>query len=67
MAAIDHHAQDLGKILVQAQADLRQIRESLGEGGSTASQQRLQAVVEKAEADLQLKAEAVLNSISHSN
>lgn len=68
-----HHAADLGKILLQAQADLRQIRESIadskggggGAGSSSGVDAGLQRVVEKVETELRLKAEAVLNTVVH--
>ena len=65
--AEQHHAQDVGKILLQAQEDLRGIREQLAGDGAGAEWHRehLQQVVEKAEAELKLKAEAVLNTVVH--
>ena len=60
-----HHAQDVGRILLQAQADLRSIREKLSTDGGEAEWHRehLQQVVEKAESDLKLKAEAMLTTV----
>ena len=82
-AASQHHVKDVGKILLQAQSDLRGIRERLaaaaasgGGGGAPsglkgsasavdfAAGESLQQVVEKVEAELRLKAEAVLNSVT---
>ena len=65
-----HHVQDVGKILLQAQNDLRQIRESLAiAGGSSkdgvSAEVLLQQTVEKVETELRLKAEAVLNTVTH--
>ena len=68
-AADQHHMRDVGKILLAAQNDLRQIREALaGAGGGNVrlTAESLQSVVAKVEADLRLKAEAVLNTV-HSN
>jgi hypothetical protein len=71
-AASRHHVQDVGKILLQAQSDLRTIRETLnaagvsnggGQPSSGAASASLQQVVEKVEAELRLKAEAVLNTV----
>ena len=70
-ASAEHHARDLGKILLQAQSDLRKIREtiSVADGAGTAGKEAhftaesLQHIVEKVEADLRLKAEAVLNTV----
>ena len=64
---VPRHAQDVGQILVEAQAELRSIRDSLAEdGGRGPSADKLQAVVEKVEAELKLKAEAVLSTAQHS-
>ena len=70
VAASAHHVQDVGKILLQAQSDLRQIRETLSvasgsHSGAVAAESTLQAVVEKVETELRLKAEAVLNTVVH--
>ena len=48
-AASAHHVQDVGKILLQAQNDLRHIRETLGGVGSDDPKGALQQVVEKVE------------------
>jgi len=64
MVGVDHHARDLGKILVQAQSDLAQIRSSIAaEGGVVDS--RLLAVVERVEAEMRMKADAVLQTVVH--
>ena len=72
VAASQHHVKDVGKILLQAQSDLRSIRETLANAGGAgssadgakfASAESLQAVVEKVEMELRLKAEAVLNTV----
>ena len=66
--AADHHVQDVGKILLQAQSDLKKIRESLGGDGHSPEGQltagNLQHVVEKVETELRLKAEAVLKIVA---
>ena len=67
-----HHVQDVGKILLQAQNDLRQIRENLAVAGGSSKQgldaeALLQQTVEKVESELRLKAEAVLNTLVHGN
>ena len=67
--AAGHHLRDVGKILLQAQSDLRYIRESLTETNMLDDAPRkttesLQHVVEKVEADLWLKAETVLSAVA---
>ena len=66
-AATQHHVQDVGKILLQAQIDLKKIREALaGDGAAREAQfasDSLQQVVEKVETELRLKAEAVLKTV----
>ena len=64
-----HHVEDVGKILLQAQSDLRRIREQLAPPGAQGEaafvSEQLAQVVEKAEAELRLKAEAVLSTTVH--
>ena len=62
-----HHAEDVGKILMEVQADLKALRTDLA--ATSASDQdagrkvsALQALVDKAESDIRLKTEAVLHS-----
>ena len=67
-AASAHHVQDVGKILLQAQSDLKKIRETLSVAsgsvpGAADAEATLQSVVEKVETELRLKAEAVLNTV----
>jgi len=61
-----HHVEDVGRILLHAQRELSQIRATFGHDEENQSarevQQKLSDVIEKAEANLRLKAEAVLNS-----
>ncbi|KAL1514674.1 hypothetical protein AB1Y20_003762 [Prymnesium parvum] len=68
-AQAQHHVQDVGKILLQAQADLKKIRESLAGGGPATEAQltseSLKQVVEKVETELRQKAEAVLKTFVH--
>lgn len=65
MVGVEHHAQDLGRILVQAQADLAQIRSSLALESGGATDSRLLAVVERVEAEMRMKADAVLQTVVH--
>ena len=65
-----HHAADVGKILLQAQTDLKKIRESLaaaaGDGAGREplfTAESLSQVVEKVETELRLKADAVLKTV----
>lgn len=69
-----HHVEDVGRILLQVQDNLRGLRESLrsgtrsGHGGPTADGRadavaKLDGVLERAEHDLRVKAEVVLNSV----
>ena len=60
-----HHHQDVGKILLQAQSDLKKIRESL-EDEQPASL-NLHKVVEKVETEFRLKAEAVLKTVAQAS
>eukprot|EP00966_Prymnesium_polylepis_P294195 6794546-Prymnesium_polylepis.2 len=68
-AQAQHHVQDVGKILLQAQSDLKKIRETLNAGGdgraaeAQFTSEALQHVVEKVETELRLKAEAVLKTV----
>lgn len=73
--AATHHAHDVGKILLQAQSDVRSIRDTLAgnRGGSGTAHDvllasnSLQRVVEQVETELRLKAEAVLNTVVQSH
>jgi hypothetical protein len=65
MVGVEHHAQDLGKILVQAQADLAQIRATLALESDGRADSRLLAVVERVEAEMKMKADAVLQTVVH--
>ena len=65
-AATQHHVHDVGRILLQAQTDLKKVREALsGDGVSREAQNAgdLQQVVERVETELRLKAEAVLKTV----
>lgn len=61
-----HHIQDVGRILLQAQRDVAQLRSSIArdDGGSDADakQQALVQVMEKVEHSLKLKSDAVLST-----
>ena len=62
------HAEEAGRILLQAQADLRSIRERLSTEGSDEAEwhrENLRQVVENAESELKLKAEAMLSTVVH--
>ena len=60
------HAADAGRILLQAQEDLRSIRERLSVGDEAEwHREHLQQVVENAESELKLKAEAMLSTVVH--
>ena len=65
--AATHHAEDVGKILLEVQADLKALRQDLtatsgSEADSGRKVQALQALLDKAENDIRLKTEAVLHS-----
>ena len=67
MAPTTHHAEDVGKILMEVQADLKALRQDLAattaiEGSANVKVSALQALVDKAENDIRLKTEAVLHS-----
>ena len=74
MAATGHHAEDVGKILIGVQSDLKALRSDLasaaaaaasGEvGGAAAGRQvaALQRIIDRAETDIRLKTEAVLQT-----
>lgn len=67
MAPTMHHAEDVGKILMEVQADLKALRSDLtatstGEHDAGRKVAALQALVDKAENDIRLKTEAVLHS-----
>ena len=67
IAMAAHHAEDVGKILVEVQADLKALRQDLaatsaGDGNAGGKVAALQALVDKAENDIRLKTEAVLHS-----
>ena len=58
--------EDAGRILLQAQEDLRSIRERLSVGDEAEwHREHLQQVVENAESELKLKAEAMLSTVVH--
>ena len=62
-----HHAEDVGKILMEVQADLKALRSDLGATSSSEQDagrkvSALLALVDKAENDIRLKTEAVLHS-----
>ena len=58
--------EDAGLILLQAQEDLRSIRERLSVGDEAEwHREHLQQVVENAESELKLKAEAMLSTVVH--
>ena len=60
------HAADAGRILLQAQEDLRSIRERLSVGDEAEwHREHLQQVVKNAESELKLKAEAMLSTVVH--
>lgn len=70
MAATGHHAEDVGKILMAVQGDLRSLRADIaavasaesGAGSSSRQVAALQRIVDRAETDIRLKTEAVLQS-----
>jgi hypothetical protein len=72
MAATGHHAEDVGKILMGVQSDLRSLRSDIsaaataaaesGAGSSSRQVAALQRIVDRAETDIRLKTEAVLQS-----
>lgn len=57
-----HHTEDVGRILLQVQEELKSIRADLAAGGGLSSQQ-VDAVLARAESDLRTKAEVVLNGL----
>ncbi len=57
-----HHADDVGRILLQAQNDLKNIRNKISNGN--ASPVDLDRVLERAENDLRAKAEIVLSAVT---
>ena len=63
-----HHVEDVGKILLQVQKDLAGLRQQIKAqpGGAQTPQQAsdaLERVIARAESDLRMKAEVVLNSM----
>ena len=63
---MSHSEEDAGRILLQAQEDLRSIRERLSVGDEAEwHREHLQQVVEKVESELKLKAEAMLSTVVH--
>lgn len=59
-----YHVEDVGRILLQAQTDLREIRKQV-QPGSTSNPGEIDHVLQRAEADLRAKAE-VMAIYSHS-
>ncbi|KAH9084803.1 hypothetical protein Ae201684P_002042 [Aphanomyces euteiches] len=57
-----YHAEDVGRILLQAQDDLRSMRERVNEQNNV-DVNEINAILQRAEADLRAKAEIVLNSV----
>ncbi|ETV97891.1 hypothetical protein, variant [Aphanomyces invadans] len=57
-----YHAEDVGRILLQAQDELRSMREKVHENNNLDVNQ-IHAILERAEADLRAKAEIVLNGV----
>eukprot|EP00945_MAST-04E_sp_MAST-4E-sp1_P006243 g6243.t1 len=57
-----HHAEDVGRILLQAQDDLKKVRDQIAAGA--ASPVDLDRVLERAEYDLRAKAELVLSAVT---
>ncbi|KAF0696818.1 Aste57867_12480 [Aphanomyces stellatus] len=57
-----YHAEDVGRILLQAQDELRSMREKVNENNNVDVNQ-INAILERAEADLRAKAEIVLNGV----
>ena len=60
-----HHADDVGRILLQAQNDLKNIRSKISTGN--ASPVDLDRVLERAEQDLRAKAELVLSAVTQNS
>ena len=57
-----HHAEDVGRILLQAQNALKSVREQIADGSATPVD--LDRVLERTEADLRSKAELVLSAVT---
>lgn len=55
-----HHVEDVGRILLQVQDNIKSLRASLGRSNTVAN---LDEVLARAEKDLRVKAEVVLNSV----
>ncbi|KAJ4455181.1 putative IQ motif; EF-hand binding site [Paratrimastix pyriformis] len=62
MAVDRYHVEDIGKILLQTEAQLRNIRKSLAEAKQTNPE--LESVIQRAEFDLRSKAEVVLQTVT---
>ena len=63
---MSHSDEDAGRILLQAYEELRSIRERLSLGDEAEwHREHLQQVVENAESELKLKAEAMLSTVVH--
>ena len=60
-----HHAEDVGRILLQTQEELKSLREKVAQG--TASSADMEAVIVRAEADLRSKAELVLSAVTQNS
>ncbi len=57
-----HHAEDVGRILLQAQNELKSVRQQIADGSATPVD--LDRVLERTEADLRSKAELVLSAVT---
>lgn len=59
-----HHSEDIGKILLQAQEDLRNLREQVGaQSDKPIDSNILNGIIARAEEDLKAKAKVVLNGV----
>jgi hypothetical protein len=64
-----HHIEDVGRILIQVQQELKDKRENIKNQGSGSKHAAdgIEEVLQRAEADLRAKAEVVLSSIVNSS